>query len=450
MVLSPGGPPLPSVPVCNLRETLAFLRDPALFTAGPGIRLGDFYRVRVPGYRLYVVTAPAVAEQILVNEAPHFEKSRVYWRELRRIIGDSMGSLDGQRWEYLHRLQRPFFTPRAVGGYLPAVEALTTLHFQRLAERLGTQSEVAVLDVFADLNARIVLSVLFGQDGESGSLEVAHRIADGQAIVAWRSKFPWRPVTGWFTGANSRADRHKTFFSEYASRLERSETSSSPRRLLHALMQVRDDPDAPGFPVSLLRNELTFHLGASTETQAVAEGWTLYLLWRHPEVLEQLRDEVSRVAGESRVSVQHVATMTYTKQVLQEALRLYPPSYAIVRDCVQPVELRGFRASRGQVFVISVCGLHRNPRLWSEPDRFLPDRFQPDRASAIGKYQYLPFGAGAHVCIGQHMALPCMTLAIAQFAQRFDWTFSDPDIRPVAPSSLKPSGAFRATLTHRS
>ena len=91
----------------------------AVFSAGEGLALGDFYRLRVPGYRIHVVTDPAAIEQILVTDSSSFEKSRIYWRELRRMIGDAMGSIEGMGWDYLRRLQSPLFTPKAIQGYLP-------------------------------------------------------------------------------------------------------------------------------------------------------------------------------------------------------------------------------------------------------------------------------------------------------------------------------------------
>jgi len=432
-----------------VRHAIAFLRDPAVFTAGQGLSLGDYYRLRVPGYTIHVVTDPDLIEQIMVTDAACYEKSRIYWGELRRIIGEAMGSIEGPGWEYLHQLQQPFFTPRFVQNYLPIAEEITTLRLQHLADHLDGGKEVTIAHVLGELNTQILLSVLFGQHLDPHALEIAGRIADGEAIIAWRSKYPWRPVTGWLTGENQRAARHKRFFREYAGGVAQSNAASDHGILLNALTKITDDSQGPRFPASLLRNEIIVHLGAGTETQGIAEGWILYLLWQNPEVLQRLRDEIERVAGTSVVTMGHVTELIYAKQVVREGLRLYPPSYALVRDCVQSTQLAGRRVKRGHVFFISLHALHRNPRLWEEPNRFDPERFDAERMGSIGKYQYLPFGAGRHVCIGQHLALPCIVLAIAQFAQRFEWTFSDPDIRPVGLSTLKPAGHFSARFKLR-
>lgn len=438
-----------NLPVCSLRQTYAFLQDPAAYMVGPGLRMGDVYRVRRPGKALYVVTAPGLAEQILVGQAAAFEKSRVYWRELRRSLGESLGTLEGERWEYLHEAQRAFFTPDAIRSRMDAVEKQARDHFRAFHGEGGAGAQVALLDSFAVLNARIVLAVLFGQDGDPAAPEVARRIADGHAIVAWRDRFPWRPLLARLNGTNRRARRHKAWLGEYVDRLRRSASAADPRYLLHALTRLGADPKTPAVEGSLLHSEVTFHLGAGTETTATATGWTVYLLARHPEVLRTLRDEVSRTAGPDVVSARHVDELTYTRQVIQESLRLYPPVYAVLRDCVRASDLGVCAARPGETFLVSICGLHRNPRFWDDPDRFLPDRFAPARAAAISRYQYLPFGAGRHVCIGRHLALSVLTLTVAQLVQQFDCVFPEGDVVPASASSLKPSGPFTARLVPR-
>lgn len=440
---------MPFPPACSVRETAAFLWDPAAFSAGPGLALGDAYRVRIPGRRLFVVTDPELIEAILVRSADHFEKSHIYWRQLQRTMGESMGSLDGERWRYLNRIQMPFFTPRAVCGYMPEVGARISEHWGAVAERSKAVGEVSVLDVLAELNTRVVLSVLFGRDHEPASTEIARRIADGHRIVAWLGKYPWRPATAWLSGVDHRVSEHRKFFGDYVERLRSACRAPGTGQLLDALVGITGDPAAPRFEASLLRNEVVFHLGASTETLAAAEGWTLYLLAGHPDVLERLRREIADVAGQRWISFEHVESLTLTKQVVLEALRLYPPVYGVVRDCVRSVDLGRLEARAGDTFLVSIYGLHRSPRHWEEPETFRPDRFGSAGAPAIGKHQYLPFGAGKHACIGRHLALSAMVLTVGQVAQRFDWTFTDPDVRAEARPSLKPSGRFRAILTRR-
>jgi cytochrome P450 len=434
---------------CTLRQSLAFLRDPAHFIGGAGLSLGDLYRVRVPGARLLVVTDAELLEGILVRDADSFVKSRLYWRALRHAFGDSMASMDGDDWQYLHRHQRPFFTRRAVAGYLPAIAAGCLNYFDRLEDRVAVEPEIPMLETLAELNARLTLAVLFGQHDDPEAESVSRRIAEGHEIIAWITRFPWRVSTVALSRRGRRAAEHRAFFTEFARRLEVSAAGGEPETLLQALIAIGKSPQAGRYPASLLRNEVVFHLGASTETQAAVEGWALYLLWKHPEVLERVRAELEAVAGRRPVGPDQLGELPYTRQVLQEALRLYPPVYGVVRDCVRPVDVGAYRARPGDAFLLSVIGLHRSPRYWDAPEEFRPERFGPGGSAPAAKHQFVPFGAGKHVCIGQHLAMPTMLLTLAMFLQRFDWAFIEPEAVPEARPSLKPAGAFRATVSLR-
>jgi enediyne biosynthesis protein E7 len=267
--------------------------------------------------------------------------------------------------------------------------------------------------------------------------------------VAWTGQYPWRRLSMRLNGVGRHLRGHLRFFGAYAERLRASSQASASGVLLDAIVRIGEDPLAPRFAPELLRNEVVFHLGAGTETQAAAESWALYLLARHPEVLQRLRHEITCVAGSRALSFTDVESLVYTKQVVQETLRLFPPAFALARDCVHPVEVGPRQARPGDTFFISVYGLHRNPRLWDEPEAFRPERFDPGVAATIPRYRYTPFGAGRHVCIGQHLAMPAMILTLGQFAQRFDWTLMEPDVRAIPRPSLKPSVPFTARLTRR-
>jgi len=435
--------------VGSWRDSLAFIRDPGFYTAFRGRTLGDYYRLPLPGRPVRIVTDPAIVEQVLVSRGDDFEKSRVYWGELRRIIGEAMASMEGTRWRFLRRIEQTYFSHRATRSYLPEVGRITTDELDGLVGASARGSHVPVHEITSRLNTRIILALLFGQDGGEERLEITRRIVDGEDTIAWRSRFPWRRWTGWMNGRNARARGHRAYFDDYAARLSRSAEAGRRDLMLGGILTARRRPGAPRYKDELLRNEMIVHLGASTETQGVAEGWCLYLLWKHPVELERVRAEVSEVAGSDLVGPEHLPRLVYTEQVIRETLRLYPTAYGVVRDSVRETEIEGEPIRPGEIFFISLVGLHRSPRFWDDPDRFDPGRFAPGYRERIGKHQYMPFGGGRQVCIGQHLALPMMKLAIAQLVQRFDWEFSDSDIAPVGRATLKPAGRFTATFTPR-
>ena len=151
-------------------------------------------------------------------------------------------------------------------------------------------------------------------------------------------------------------------------------------------------------------NLLTF-LVAGHETTALALTWTFYLLSLHPEIAERVVQEIETVTQGGSLCEEHVEALSYTRQVVQEAMRLYPPAPVVVRAAIRDVYLGNELIRAGSPTYIPVYAIHRHQLLWDEPDTFDPDRFAPEAVKARHRYAYLPFGAGPRICIGMSFAL---------------------------------------------
>ncbi|MCB0644922.1 MAG: cytochrome P450, partial [Phaeodactylibacter sp.] len=278
-----------------IRFSVGFLNNPALFTAG-NMAYSDFYQLRIPGYRLFVVTDPQVIRHILVQQKAKYQKSKMYWKQLRAIIGRGMGSLDGEEWLFLRKLQNPYFLKSRVSQYLETVPPATEIHLQQWRQWSG--QTIDIIPLISRLNTQILLQCLFGMQAADSYAEIARRIADGQATISWRSKYPWRPMTGWLNGRNQRAQQHLNFFDRFLEdQLSRIDPEAD--NLFNALHQ------SPQLQPTDLRNELIIHLGAGTETAAVSEAWALYLLAKNPDILGRVRKEISDLAGDQPLQAQH-------------------------------------------------------------------------------------------------------------------------------------------------
>ncbi len=159
-------------------------------------------------------------------------------------------------------------------------------------------------------------------------------------------------------------------------------------------------------------NLLTF-ITAGHETTALALTWTFYLLGLHPHIEARVVAEIDRVTGGAPLAAEHAGALGYTGQVLQEAMRLYPPAPVIVRAATRDVVIGAQPIARGTAVYVPVYALHRHAKLWDEPDRFDPDRFAAGAAKARHRYQYIPFGAGPRICIGMGFAMLEATLILA-------------------------------------
>jgi cytochrome P450 len=168
-----------------------------------------------------------------------------------------------------------------------------------------------------------------------------------------------------------------------------------------------------------LRVDVTTFLLAGQETTSLALTWTWYLLSQHGGAERRLAEELDDVLGGRPPEYADLVSLPYTRMVIDEAMRLYPPAWAFSRQALSDDELGGFRLPRGWLAFVIPYVLHRLPAFWQDPEAFDPERFSPDRSADRPKFVYLPFGAGPRQCIGSHFALIEAQLVVATLAQRY-------------------------------
>lgn len=154
----------------------------------------------------------------------------------------------------------------------------------------------------------------------------------------------------------------------------------------------------------IIDNLLTF-ITAGHETTALGLAWTFHLLSQNREIERKLVEEIEAITGGEPVSAEHIANLTYTRQVFSEAMRLYPPAPVITRTALQDFRLGEHDIAAGTVLYVPIYAVHRHAALWDEPERFDPSRFEPEKVKARHRYAYMPFGAGPRVCIGNAFAM---------------------------------------------
>jgi cytochrome P450 len=223
--------------------------------------------------------------------------------------------------------------------------------------------------------------------------------------------------------------------------------------LLSMLVAARDsEGDHSGMTDEQLRDEIVTLLMAGHETTAVAMSWTWYLLSQHPAAERALHEELDRVLGGRTPTADDLPNLPYTRQVIAESMRLYPPAWIVERRAVQDVELGGYRFKAGTLVYASQYLMHRDPRWWDRPEEFDPSRWAPDAPGSAErpKFAYFPFGAGTRICIGEQFAWMEAILALATLAQR--WApRHDPthcvELEPLV--TLRPKHGMRMTLIER-
>jgi cytochrome P450 len=215
-----------------------------------------------------------------------------------------------------------------------------------------------------------------------------------------------------------------------------------PRDLFDLLAEARDPETGAGFSRAQLRDEVSTMILAGHETTAVTLFWCLYLAARYPDAQEAISSEA---AGQT-----DIAALPATRAHVDEALRLYPPAFLIVREAVEADEIAGRPVAPGTVVTISPWVLHRHRRRWADPDAFDPSRFLPG-APAVDRYAYMPFGAGPRICVGASFALTEAVLVLSAVLGRFRVSFAGGGaVLPLGRVTTQPDRPVRFVLSPRS
>jgi cytochrome P450 len=207
--------------------------------------------------------------------------------------------------------------------------------------------------------------------------------------------------------------------------------------LVTMLMEARDEDTGEGMPDKQLRDELLTIYVAGHETSAYCLSWTFYELMRHPDIYQKIKEEAAAVVKDGKIGADGLKGLTYTRAVVNESMRLFPPAYLVSRECGEDDEIDGVKINKGDVILMSIYGLHRNPKHWPQPLSFRPERFL--ETTEATKHYHIPFGAGPRMCIGNHFAMMEITLILAKVALNLDleWVIGQKiEMQPLV--TLKP------------
>lgn len=404
---------------------------------------------------VHVVSDPSAVRRVLLDNADNYRKDSLQRRMLSAALGSGILTAEADEWRYQRRTLAPLFTPRAVRGFEPAMACAA----DRLVER-WRRNRMGVLDIAAevtDLTLEVLESTIFS-DGFGCDRDEVHAAMKIYFDTIGRiDPFDLLGVPS-FIPRISRLRQRLTlrFFDDSIDAIIRSRRSrradtpgGGPTDILSLLLAARDPETGQGMSEALVRaNVLTF-IAAGHETTANAITWSLFLLAQSPEWRERVAAEAQREIGREVEGV--TERLLETRAVVEEAMRLYPPSVAISRAAREPDDLAGTSIRRGGVVVIAPYVLHRHLLLWERPNMFDPSRFLGDARQRIGRYIYLPFGTGPRGCIGSTFALQQATLVVATIMKNFELELPiGVVVRPFHRVTLRPAGGMPMAIKCRS
>jgi cytochrome P450 len=427
---------------------MAAMRRSAMETWGQRAYEEDIVKGRFFGRSSFILNTPDAIRHVLVDNYENYTRTPVGIRVLRPLVGDGLLIAEGPPWKYQRRTLAPAFTPRAVTPLVPHMIAATDETIAKLQGSCG--APVDLREVMQRMTLEIAGRTMFSFGMERHGAALRDYVMEyGERLAQPRFLDLLLPV-GWPSPQDFARARFRKRWTRFvamliAERRAAGKNEGAPPRDLFDLMGAARDPESgEAFTDEQLGDEVATMILAGHETTATVLFWSLYLLALDPATQEKLAAEVKGAAVDGELAIER---LKFTRAVVDETMRLYPPAFLIARAATTADTIAGLPVRKNDLVLIAPWLLHRHEKLWNEPNAFIPQRFMPG-APPPDRFAYLPFGVGARVCIGAHFALVEATLALAKIIGAFRVELLDKEpVMPVGVVTTQPdrSPMFRIT-----
>jgi enediyne biosynthesis protein E7 len=371
-------------------------------------RFGDVYRVFSPGRKSYtfVINHPDDVKRVLVGNHRNYTKG-VGLNRVKILLGNGIMTSEGELWRRQRYMMQPMFHRRIITEFARLIATANDRFIERWEAQARRGELVNVTDDMSELTLDIVLRSIFGRDLErlasqlgGNPFEVLTKDQARNLRFAYKFRSLAKLVGELVQRRRGEPEQHFDYIA--------------------MLMDARDKETGDPMGDRQLIDEVLTLIVAGHETTASGLNWTWYLLSQHPEADARLHAEIESVPeDDAPPSLAQMEALPYTQQVVNEALRLYPPGWLLSRRTIGADVLAGFAVPAGTDVLLSPYLLHRHPRYWLEPDAFRPERFAPDHEAERPRFAYMPFAAGPRHCIGEAFALYEMLMHLYKVARHY-------------------------------
>jgi cytochrome P450 len=404
--------------------------------------------------KVLMVNDPEGIRRILLDNVANYPKNDLEIEFFSAMFGEGLLSAPHAKWRMHRKVMAPSFGTRTVESYAPAMVE-TAVAFAQHWVALPEAAEIDIADEMKALTLKIICRTMFSADADELAALSREALTFAQSSLEFglldvlpviglrRIKRTVEAIRAHFKGLDAAIYRLIN---------EREKIrNEAPKDFLTRLVAAKDPDDGAGLNATEVRDEVITIFMAGYETTAVSMTWVWYLLSQHPLEEAQLHEELDRVLAGRTPTVEDLPNLPYTRMVIEEAMRVYPPAPGIsIRQAQQADELCGFKVTPGLQVLIAPWILHRHRRLWDNPERFDPTRFNKESTDKRPRFAYLPFGGGPRVCIGATLAMTEATLILAVLAQQFRLRLKEPqEIKLQTRITLRPKNGMITILERR-
>jgi len=446
---SPQAPHVVRRPPLSLLGRLRFIvRRDILGSLEKMAKDGDVVNYQVGPWDYWLFVHPDAVRDLLVGRDGQMMKGPAL-RRTEDTLGKGLLTSEGDLHKRQRRLIQPDLHPQRVATYAGSM----TRYAAETARSWRDGQEIDLHAEMMKLTLRIVAKTLFDADMGEEVDAIGHAMDISVGMFS-RAMTPWGPMLDRLPlPSNFRFKRARRRLTDTIDRFIRDHRSKGAMGddLLSRLLKASDtEGDGSGMSDRQLRDEAITLFTAGHETTANALAFTLYLLSQHPAVRRQLDSELEAVLSGRAARFEDVENLPFTRAVLAEGMRLYPPAWAIAREATEACTIAGVNVPVGAVVLLSQWVTHRDPRWWPEPARFDPSRFDEASRSERPRWAYFPFGGGSRQCVGESFAWMEAILVLATVLQDWDMEYLDvepPKLKPLI--TLRPAGPIRIRLKRR-
>jgi cytochrome P450 len=455
-------PPAPiprTVPPSRLEIIRTVFNNPLELWGEPSYTL-PWIETKFLKERTIIVNDPGLIRHVLVDNAANYEMSEIRQLILRPILRDGLLTAEGPVWKRSRKAMAPVFTPRHARSF---ADQMLRKSEDYVSKYSGVGEEGQVFDISVDMTEitfNILSQTLFSGEIVTESNDFSedvdsllHRMGRVDPMDLLRAP-PWVPRLTRIGGKRVLGKFREIVAKTMALRQKkmRENPDHVPQDFLTLLLELAG-PD--GLTMNEIEDNILTFIGAGHETTARALAWTLYCVANSPQIRERMVREIDEVLASGAEPVEWMDRMPMVRAAFEEALRLYPPAPSLNRAAIADDEWtspdgKTVQIAAGVTVLIMPWTLHRHQLYWDNPRAFMPERFLPENRGKIGRFQYLPFGAGPRVCIGATFAMQeaVIALAVLMSRYRFDMT---PETKPwpVQKLTTQPRDGLPMRVTRR-
>ncbi|MGB0682579.1 MAG: cytochrome P450 [Magnetovibrionaceae bacterium] len=442
--------PLPRIPGHGFLGNLPDMRrDPLTFSVRAATEGGPVAEIDLGMERILLVSDPEAIKHVLLDNYTNYHKTK-FIRMLRPMVGNGIMLAEDDQWLFQRRATAKGFQGPKMARMVDGMVSATHDMLNRWEDVNARGATVDIAPEMMRVTFDVILRGLYNYVLKDEYVEIyaalSHMLRETEKRI-----WSFLPVPRWMpTPGNRRFDAGQKVLQAFIDRIidERRANPDVEPDFLTILMEAYGKDAGRALPPHLVRDEALAFALAGHDTTANALAWTFVLLSRHPEIQNKVAEEVDRVLEGRAPTFEDINNLTYVRQVIDEAMRLYPPVWTFSRTALTPDTVGGYDIKHGENLMISPWALHRRPDLFPNPEGFDPDRFSAERAEGRHRFAFIPFGAGPRVCMGARFSVMEAIVLLAMVTQKYRLELlpGQSVIEPEPMITLRPKGRVLMTL----